>query len=118
VSNTITREKVLAKFVEDLFLEKFLSSIIFEFEWDEGNKFKNLMKHNVPYLEIEEVFEDFDLLPLGLQVFPKVEEARYGLLGKTKHGKKLFISFTIRKESIRVISARRMHLKERNIYES
>jgi hypothetical protein len=76
VSDTITKEKVLAKFVEELFLEKFLSSNIFEFEWDEGNKFKNLMKHNVPYLEIEEVFEDFDLLPLGLQVFPKVEEAR------------------------------------------
>jgi len=108
----------LAKFADDLFLEQVLSKNAFEFEWDGGNENKSLIKHGVSFFEIEEVFEDFDLLPLGRQVFPKVEEIRYGILGKTKGGKKLFISFTIRNGNIRAISARTMHTKERIIYDS
>ena len=38
------------------------------------------------------------------------------MLGRTDTDRKLFIVFTIRKNLIRVISARNMNKKERNIY--
>jgi len=46
-------------------------------------------------------------------------EARYHALGKTDDSRLLHITFTLRSDStlIRVISARDMHRKERNIYE-
>ena len=48
-----------------------------------------------------------------------VAEGRFHALGKTNEHRRLHITFTLRNngESIRVISARDMHRKERNIYE-
>ncbi|MGB7509656.1 MAG: BrnT family toxin, partial [Pelodictyon phaeoclathratiforme] len=37
--------------------------------------------------------------------------------GKTERGKSLFLVFTVRKDQIRVISARSMNRKEQDIYE-
>ncbi len=107
----------MAKFVEDLFLEKFLSNNNFEFEWDEGNKNKSLIKHLVTTLESEEAFYGKFILPLGRQIDPEPKELRFGILGGTGEGKNLFISFTIREWKIRVISARPMNNKERKNYE-
>jgi uncharacterized DUF497 family protein len=47
------------------------------------------------------------------------KEARYHALGKTDDARYLHITFTLRATDtmIRVISARDMHRKERNIYE-
>lgn len=117
VSGTILKEKVLAKFVEDLFLEKFLSNNAFEFEWDEGNKNKSLKKYGVTSLESEEAFYGKFVLPLGRQIEPHTPEVRYGILGRTELGWDLFISFTLRRLKIRIISARPMNFKERKIYE-
>ena len=46
-------------------------------------------------------------------------ESRFHALGKTNEARILHITFTLRNagESIRVISARDMHRKERKIYE-
>ena len=46
-------------------------------------------------------------------------EARYHALGKSNDDRSLHITFTLRYDEtlIRVISARDMHRKERNIYE-
>lgn len=44
------------------------------------------------------------------------KEKRWYMLGRTDTDRKLFIVFTIRKNLIRVISARNMNKKERNIY--
>ncbi|MHB8280446.1 MAG: BrnT family toxin [Candidatus Humimicrobiaceae bacterium] len=44
------------------------------------------------------------------------EEDRYYVLGKTDAGRFLFIVFTIRKSNIRIISARVMNKKERQVY--
>lgn len=117
VLDTIIKEKVLAKFVEDLFLEKFLSNNIFEFEWDEGNKNKSLKKHGVTPLESEEAFYGKFILPLGRQIEPHTPEVRYGILGRTELGWDLFISFTLRRWKIRIISARPMNFKEKKTYE-
>ena len=45
------------------------------------------------------------------------KEPRYYVLGHTSLDRRLFIAFTMRENKIRVISARDMNKKERNIYE-
>jgi uncharacterized DUF497 family protein len=43
-------------------------------------------------------------------------EPRYYVLGRSNDGRHLFIVFTIRRNKIRVISARNMSRRERRIY--
>lgn len=85
------------------------------FEWDEGNKSKNWIKHNVDAAECEEVFTHTPL------IFPDIyhsqAEPRWFVLGVTHGGRRLFITFTVRHDNIiRIISARDMNRKERNKY--
>lgn len=88
-----------------------------EFEWDEGNKNKNLVKHNVDNQEIEEVFFNLPVVITPDRGHSKVE-TRYLVLGQTDSRKKSSIIFTLRKNKIRVISARPMSQKERKFYET
>lgn len=86
------------------------------FEWDEGNLLKNWLKHNVLTKECEEIFFSKPLL-----IYPDQKhsdhETRYVALGQTSQGRRLTIIFTIRKNLIRVISARDQNKKEREAYE-
>lgn len=87
-----------------------------EFEWDEGNQDKNLIKHKVTDEECEEVF--FDSRKRILKDSPHSGcEPRYILIGRTKKQRTLFVVFTIRRNKIRVISARDLNKKERKLYE-
>jgi len=86
------------------------------FDWDRGNVDKNLDKHNVTNIEIEEVFFDQDIL-LYFNERHSVIELRYYCLGKTFIGRRLYISFTLRNNKIRAISARDMSKNERKIYD-
>lgn len=90
---------------------------ITDFDWDNGNTRKN-DKHGVSTAEAEQVFFNEPLL-LIVDTKHSQGESRYHALGKTDAGRTLHITFTLRKagESIRVISARNMHKKERTIYE-
>ena len=83
------------------------------FEWDEGNETKNWSKHHVSKEECEEIFfrEPF-VLESSFQ-----KEKRFYAYGETIKHRKLFVVFAIRKEKIRVISARDMSRKERGFYE-
>lgn len=85
------------------------------FDWDESNREKNWITHQVSVGECEEVFFN---LPLLLQTDPahSQTEVRNFVLGQTNSGRFLFIAFTIRRNKIRVISARDMSKKERSIY--
>lgn len=85
------------------------------FEWDEGNKDKNWLKHQVSNGECEEVFFNIPLLVADDTKHSQTER-RFFALGKTNKGRLLFISFVVRLDKIRVISARDMHRKERKIY--
>ena len=86
------------------------------FEWDDGNKDKNLTKHGVTIGECEEVFQDEKA-----QKFPDFlhsqHEERNAILGVTKQGKLLRVSFTVRRNRIRIISARPVNRKERKLYD-
>ncbi len=91
-------------------------STVTGFDWDDGNRDKNWDKHQVSNGECEEVFFN---LPLLLKPDPAHSQAedRYYVFGQTNAGQRLFVSFTIRGENIRVISARNMSKRERNFYE-
>ncbi len=86
------------------------------FLWDEGNSQKNWIKHQVTRLECEEIFFNLPIVVSDDEKHSKVEK-RYYALGKSKSERYLFISFTIRDNLLRVISARDMNRKERKIYE-
>lgn len=98
-------------------LEFLLSNSDFIFEWDEANSDKSEEKHGVTTDMVESAFMDNNILPLGEQFQPKVNEARYGLISRAITGEILFICFTIREGKIRPISARLANSKERGIYE-
>jgi uncharacterized protein len=85
------------------------------FEWDEHNVFKNWEAHGVLNKECEELFFQS---PLVVKDDPRhsIQEARYYALGRTAAGRLLFVAFTIRGDRIRVISARNMSRKEREVY--
>jgi uncharacterized protein len=85
------------------------------FEWDSGNARKN-EKHGVSQSEAEQVFFNQPLLLLA-DLKQSGHELRFHALGRTDEDKPLHISFTVRENRIRVISARPMHRKERDIYE-
>lgn len=87
------------------------------FDWDEGNFDKNWSKHRVTPFECEQVFFN---QPIIVSSDPEhsVIEARFFVLGKTDSERPLFIVFAVRKRKIRVISARDMTRKEREVFES
>lgn len=88
------------------------------FDWDAGNERKSEEKHSVSRFEAEQVFFNQPLLVLADQKHCQ-NEARFHALGKSDDARLLHITFTLRSADslIRVISARDMHRKERNIYE-
>lgn len=85
------------------------------FDWDEGNSKKNWMLHQVSSSECEQVFFNEPFLVVDDKKHSQVEKCWY-ILGQTDFGRLLFIVFTIRRDLIRIISARDMHKKERGIY--
>ncbi len=87
-----------------------------EFQWDHGNEHKSSDKHNVSKGEAEQVFFNQPLLLLEDQAHSQ-KEMRLHALGRTDNNRRLHITFTIRMNQIRVISARPMHKKERTSYE-
>ncbi len=87
------------------------------FEWDEGNRDKNRLKHKVSNGECEEIFFNQPLIVLEDHKHSK-EEQQYAAHGVTDAGRRLHLIFTVRKTKYRVISARDMHGKERKFYDS
>ena len=85
------------------------------FQWDTGNSEKNWISHQVSKSECEQIFFNQPLI-IGDDEKHSQFEARYYSLGQTDSGRLLFIVSTIRDELIRVISARDMRKKEKEVY--
>lgn len=87
------------------------------FDWDEGNHEKNWKKHGVDLKECEQVFFDSQI-----KFFEDPEhsttENRFLAYGQTEKERKLVLVFTIRRQKIRIISARDQSKKERSVYET
>ena len=96
-------------------LEKLLSCT--GFNWDENNIEKIWAKHKTSPFECEQVFFNEPLLVQD-DIKHLRRESRYYVLGQTDKRRLLFVVFTIRRNLIRVISARDMSRKERQVYNS
>ena len=81
------------------------------FDWDNGNQGKNWEKHRVSDGEAEEIFFNAPLVA-GTDDAHSKKEPRLFALGQTNARRGLFVVFTIRKNFIRVISARDMTTRE------
>lgn len=84
------------------------------FDWDSGKTDKNWSKHHVHSSECEEVFFNESYYVTEDAGHSKTEQ-RFYLLGVTNAGRHLFVVFIIRNNRIRIISARDMSRKERNV---
>ena len=85
------------------------------FEWDAGNSKKNWDRHLVNKWESEQVFFNRPLI-VSPDVTHSETENRYYLLGQTDFGRHLFVVFTIRGDRVRIISARDMNKREREVW--
>lgn len=87
-----------------------------EFEWDKNKATINLPKHGVPFDEAKTVFQD----PFYI-VFDdpdhSFEEYRCVAIGQSVKDRVLFISYTERGNTVRLISARKATRSERELYE-
>ncbi len=86
------------------------------FEWDRGNRTKNVVKHQVTRRETEEAFYDTRAIIQRDTLHSQTEE-RYILFGKTKGDRLIYVAFTLRGKRIRPISARDTNRREVKLYE-
>ncbi len=87
------------------------------FDWDKGNKDKNVQRHQVQNTESEEIFENEPILLED--TIHSDKEKRYLAYGITDKKRQLVISFTLRGanlEKIRIISSRDQDKKEKKLY--
>jgi hypothetical protein len=85
-----------------------------EFEWDSRKVETNRRKHGVEFLDAVIVFDDERGITL-LDENPT--EERYVTFGMDAQGRVLAISYTLRGNTIRIISARKATAREREQYE-
>jgi uncharacterized DUF497 family protein len=87
-----------------------------QFEWDRSKATSNLSKHGVSFEEAKTVFDD----PLYVDFYDpdhSESEERYLVVGESNQGRLLIVSYTERRNSIRLISAREVTRTEREAYE-
>ena len=87
-----------------------------KYEWDENKAVKNLAKHGVSFAEAKTIFDD----PLYVDFYDQdhsEDEERYLIVGESNRGRLLIVSYTERRESIWIISAREVTQSEREAYE-
>jgi uncharacterized DUF497 family protein len=87
-----------------------------EFEWNNEKAASNLAKHGVSFEEAKTVFDD----PLYVDFYDpdhSEDEERYLIVGQSNRGRLLMVSYTERRNSIRLISAREVTRTEREAYE-
>jgi uncharacterized DUF497 family protein len=85
-----------------------------DFEWDNAKASDNYAKHAVSFEAAERAFND----PFAIEWLDDrfdYGEDRYNLLGMVE-GRLLFVAYTLRKDVIRIISARGAEPNERRRY--
>jgi uncharacterized protein len=87
------------------------------FDWDQWNTQKNETKHGVSRLEAESAFYDARYRLFEDRTHSTPAEHRYVLYGRSLEGRVLLVGFTLRRQRVRVITARRASRRERRIYD-
>ena len=84
------------------------------YEWDEAKAASNLAKHGVSFLDAAEVFEDAGHLEVDVSRAAD-GEIRFKIIG-TFEGRLLAVVYTLRGDTVRVISARPTNRAEEKLY--
>lgn len=85
------------------------------FECDSAKRDRNLRKHRIDLVAASDVFSDPRAEPEEDKEHSLTED-RYSIVGMTPSGVLLFVSYTIRGDRIRIISARKATKSEKNDY--
>lgn len=85
------------------------------FQWDSANADKIWDRHQVTRAECEQIFFNRPLVVRHDEAHSLVEQ-RFYALGRTDSGRGLFTVFTVRGDSVRIISARDMNRRERRVF--
>ena len=88
------------------------------FDWDQWNVQKNELKHAVSSDEAESVFGDPNLRIYKDLKHSSLLEQRLIAYGRSFEDRVLMLGFTVRRQKIRIITARPASRKERDVYES
>lgn len=86
------------------------------FEWDENKAKTNLLKHSVSFEEAVTIFADPYLFFTEDSKHSQTEEREWAI-GESEKGLLLVVVFTMRENTIRLISARKATENERRNYE-
>ncbi|MBA2246782.1 MAG: BrnT family toxin [Chloroflexia bacterium] len=85
-----------------------------EFEWDDAKSASNFLKHGISFYEATRVFSD-PLVQVSEVTKPEHGETRFKAVGQIDDG--IFaVIYTDRRQTRRVISARKSRRNERRIY--
>ena len=85
-----------------------------EFEWDDRKAARNMRLHGVSFQAARAVFDDVQIVQWHDDNQDPSED-RFVALGFAA-GRVMFVSYTLRSERIRIISARRAEPYERRMY--
>lgn len=87
------------------------------FEWNKMKAAKNVFRHGVRFPEAATVFFDDEALYFSDEEHSEDEE-RYTIVGRSLRSRTLFVVHVVRRERIRIVSARVATPKERKDYEA
>ncbi|MEN9521239.1 MAG: hypothetical protein RLZZ381_3827 [Cyanobacteriota bacterium] len=84
------------------------------YQWDKNKALSNLNKHGIDFADAVSVFSD----ELAITIFDdRFEEERYITIGIDLFSRILVVTYTMRDDEIRLISARKASKNERLQYE-
>jgi uncharacterized DUF497 family protein len=86
-----------------------------KFEWDPNKALANYLKHGISFDEATTVFKNSTALVVDDTEHSEVEDRRK-IIGHRMQMRVLVVIFTIRHESIRIISARKANEREKKKY--
>ena len=84
------------------------------YEWDVAKAASNLAKHGVSFLDATEVFEDPGRVEVDVS-HTADDEVRFKIVG-TFEGRLLAVVYTLRGDTVRLISARPTNRAEEKLY--
>lgn len=87
-----------------------------EFEWDPKKAARNLRKHGVSFEEAASVFDDA-LATIYEDPDHSARERRYLTIGTSAQGRLLNVAYADRGKRIRIVNARKVTRRERDLYE-
>jgi uncharacterized DUF497 family protein len=87
-----------------------------KYQWDSKKALGNLSKHGVSFEEAITVFND-PLFIVFADPDHSIGEKRLIIMGESNQQRLLVVSYTERRNAVRIISARKATRKERSTYE-